>query len=455
MKRFISKYFSISIPSILFLSLPYLVKNFTSLYTSQFYSNYKYTVLVIFLIALQLIVSHLYRNLKASYKYLTYGLYSALFIFLYGVDFVNVSNQLQEIIFQKHTLRGRSTLLFFAVTIFVIQFLLWFKTKSGARFQNLIFAFLSLIATPSLFTNLSGKNVRSMSNRRVKIDSVKDFNKSVYLIIVDEYASPKELLRILNDSTINDFSNELKKKGWFVKDSFYSNEKATIRSLGSLFNYNFSNDSTFAKFTDELFVEQYFKKSMLAEDLQFKGVHITNNGIFHFGQTEPLTRVYPYSQRFLEKLLSSTILPLIYSNTGGMRFSGFGNEFYPSSDHNIRVLSKLNLPRGLKKAFIYNHLYMPHPPLTFKKEFEFREISTKNYAEFWKFTNRKIIPILDELSLSKGYKVILTGDHGYRSDSTLDPNLTFAAFYGFDSISVEKIHSVQDLGSLIDAQFRD
>jgi hypothetical protein len=455
MKRFISKYFSISNPSVLFLSLPYLVNNFAGLYTSQFYSSYKYAVLILILITSQLIVSHLYQKNKIFNKYIICGFFSAIFIIIYGADFVNISNQLQEIIFQKQVLRGRVSLLFSTITILVIQFVLFFNTKSGIRFQNLLFAFLSLTVTFSGFTNFLRNDIRTLENRPVKIDSVKDFDKTVYLIITDMYASPIELSRILQDSTVNDFSYELKKKGWFVKDSFYSNETATILSLGSIFNYNLSKDSTFAKFTNDQLIEQCFKKSILAEDLQSKGVHITNNGIFHFGQTEPLTRVCSYPQGFLERLLSNTVLPLIYSNTGGMRFSGFGIEFSSYTDHNIRVFSDLNLPRGLKKAFIYNHLLMPHPPLSFKKEFEAREETTKNYTEFWKFTNRKIATILDELILNKGCKVILIGDHGYRSDSFLNPNLTFAALYGFDSISVEKIHSVQDVGSLINAQFQN
>ena len=47
------------------------------------------------------------------------------------------------------------------------------------------------------------------------------------------------------------------------------------------------------------------------------------------------------------------------------------------------------------------------------------------------------------------YRIILTGDHGYRGDDRINPQNTFTALYGFDKADVDKIKSVQDLGSLI------
>jgi len=455
MKRFILNYFSISIPSVLLLLLPYLVKNFASLRTSLYYSNFKYAVLVLVLLIVQLIISFLYQNKKIFFKYLIYGLYSTLLIFFYGADIVQIINELQQLIFEKKNFRFRTFLFFFTMVLLSVQYILWFKSESAVGPQNMFFILLSFIAVPSLFTDFTNKDIRPLSKGRMKIDSVKDVDKSIFLIILDEYASPIELSRILQDNSINEFSYILKKKGWLVKDSFFSNETETIRSLSSLFNYNLSNDSTFSNLSEELLIEQCFIKSMLADDLNSKGVSIINNGIFPFGKTPPLDRAYSVPVGFVEKFLSNSIFPMVYSNVWNLRFSVFGKDFFPFTKHNINVFTSINLNRSSNKEFIYAHLVMPHSPFTYNSEFEFREISTKNYSEFWKFTNRKITPILDELSLNKGYKVILTGDHGYRSDSKLNWKLTFAAFYGFDTSSIVQIHSVQDLGSLINAQFQN
>ena len=50
-------------------------------------------------------------------------------------------------------------------------------------------------------------------------------------------------------------------------------------------------------------------------------------------------------------------------------------------------------------------------------------------------------------------KIIITGDHGYRNVSKLNPNHTFLALYGFDDINISEIKTVQDIGSLINCNF--
>jgi hypothetical protein len=57
--------------------------------------------------------------------------------------------------------------------------------------------------------------------------------------------------------------------------------------------------------------------------------------------------------------------------------------------------------------------------------------------------------MLTTLIKENKFRIILTGDHGYRGDNRINPHYTFAAFYGFDQVSIDKIQSVQDLGSLI------
>ena len=54
------------------------------------------------------------------------------------------------------------------------------------------------------------------------------------------------------------------------------------------------------------------------------------------------------------------------------------------------------------------------------------------------------------LSMEKfnNVRVIISGDHGFRSDLTVQKN-TMAAFKGFEEKSIEKIRTVQDIGSLI------
>jgi hypothetical protein len=61
---------------------------------------------------------------------------------------------------------------------------------------------------------------------------------------------------------------------------------------------------------------------------------------------------------------------------------------------------------------------------------------------------------LTNLTKENKYRIIITGDHGYgNTGGSFKAEDTFTAFYGFDSTALKSIHSVQDLGSLINGSF--
>ena len=102
------------------------------------------------------------------------------------------------------------------------------------------------------------------------------------------------------------------------------------------------------------------------------------------------------------------------------------------------------------RTFIYAHLMMPHSPFKFKSEFKITSTDKlANYRNYWNFTNKKLKKLLLDLTKDNKYRIILSGDHGFRGDKRIDPNQTFVAFYGFDEQDLISIESVQDLGILI------
>jgi hypothetical protein len=97
---------------------------------------------------------------------------------------------------------------------------------------------------------------------------------------------------------------------------------------------------------------------------------------------------------------------------------------------------------------------MPHGPLQYEPSFPILTINNIiNYKSYWDFTNQKLNSLLTSLIKENKYRIILTGDHGYRYDKRINPHYTFTAFYGFNQESIDKINSVQDLGSLINGGF--
>lgn len=454
MKSLLSKFYNSATPSFIFLALPYLVKNFSNLYQSDYYSHYKYALVILGLIFFQVLISAASEIKNRKLDIGVIFVYVSFLMFLYGADIINLINELQRYLFGYQKIRGRIVYLPLTLVFFIVISFLWFKRKEVFLILNYFCGIITFLTLFNISFPSKKSEAKEFLNKYQKVDTKLAKNKPVVLVILDEYASPIELFKVNADSSLFDFSNQLKQRKWVVKDSFYSNETFTIYSLGSLFSYNISGDSTFRKYSSAVLGSRVFKKSTLADSLKTKEVYVVNNGIFDFGCTKPLTRICFVPRNFIEVLLSSSIIPSVYLIIDRLKLQRFNDALSPYEVHNIQVISKFkNLVNSSKKTFLYYHLLMPHDPLEYASEFTSRPLTTNNYVDFWYFTNRKVYQLLEILTQNEGYKVILTSDHGFRNDSVINPHNTFAAFYGFDSATINQIHSVQDLGSLINSQF--
>jgi hypothetical protein len=177
-------------------------------------------------------------------------------------------------------------------------------------------------------------------------------------------------------------------------------------------------------------------------------------GIFDIGKIEPNYRMFEIHETFIERIFEFTLIANAFYRTENFDNKGFGLNFYTTIEHNKHIFEKIkNLNKINYKTFVYVHILMPHTPFLYEPEFKYKKTTTKNYLEFWKFTNHKLDKILTELTKTNKFKIILSGDHGYRYDKRLNPNLTFLALYGFEDININDIQTVQDLGSFINSNF--
>ena len=125
----------------------------------------------------------------------------------------------------------------------------------------------------------------------------------------------------------------------------------------------------------------------------------------------------------------------------------------------VKDLKKTNLNNIENNSFVYIHLLMPHAPYEFKgTRNSYKDLANTdkldNYYDYWKFSNIMISHLLSNLTKENKYRIILTGDHGFRGDIRINPHYTFTAFYGFENKDIQKLKSVKDLGSLINGSFK-
>ncbi len=440
--------------SIALIILPYLFFNYENIRYSSFFSFNKIYLLFTIIIIIDFLTKLLLS--KANFKVnaiISISAFFAVFSFFYSIYIINF---IQKFVIQNYgiLIRGR-IIIELGLLLFIILLIYIRKKNVNFLYLNVFLIIVSFVTIVSSLKKINRKSIRDYKANYLQISSL-NTSKPLILIIVDEYASPDGLFNVYKDSSIYAFSRKLKNEGWKINSSFYSYETSTIFSLSSMFNFNLSLNG---KYLDEDVINIGGKRlvnSVLADSLEKKKVDIINFGIFHFGKYQYLTPIYLYPTSFIEVILMNTFFYTFISNTGKFNRAGFTKSFYPQEEHNKYIFENItDTLSSIKnhKTFIYTHLYMPHYPFQYKPEFPLKTKNLKNYLSYWNFTNEKLEDLIKVLTKENRYRIIITGDHGYRSDKRVNPKYTFNAIYGFDEISLKKIKSVQDLGSLINSSF--
>ena len=454
-KEISNNLFFIKKASLLIIILPYIGFNFQELILSPYYSF----VNLFFLLAILLLIEFFYKLITIKFKkfstFITIIVTSFVMVFFYGYYFVNPIYNFFNINWAIE-IRGLTTILLLLIISICLQYFIVLKKKANYKNLNiflLVFGIVTLIAAHN--PNSKNKiNYNSFQNAYQSIH-IKDLSaKPVLLIIADEYNSPDNLYTLFKDSSLYQFSRQLKKDGWEVRNNSYSYETSTIHSVASILNFNLSLNKDY-KESNLAAIQYYFlKHSLLIDSLYKKEVKFINFGIFHINNVEKNSSLYIYPESFTENFLIYSCYMFAKRQLIKFNKERINNKDELIMKHNKFILNNITseIDKADAKTFIKIHLYMPHAPLYYEPEFKKLELKNVNdYLQYWNFTNKKLTEMLSKLDKNK-YRIILTGDHGLR-DMPTNPHSTFTAFYGFDSTALKSIHSVQDLGSLINGSF--
>ncbi len=382
---------------------------------------------------------------------------SAMIGFLYA-DFLVA--KLQAILFNESLyLRRRFIITAFFICIFSLQMMFSRVRQSLNLFINRVLIIFSvIILVGNFFKPAFGSDPGKIKTTYHKITLPPNYTeKPLLLIVLDEYTSPDPLFRKYKDSSIYNFARYLSKKGWLINQNMKSREISTVHSISSAFNFNISDNQEFRNCNENL-AGHLLQYSLLTDSLKKKGVSIRNFSIFNVGGTSSFFPLYYIPTDFTGLFFSHTIYPRIWTHMHHLDMEDLKNSFYLSSYYNLNVVERLRQTLSVRpgdKQFFYFHLYMPHEPIEFGKEISLKKYDLDNYYQYWNFTNRKMLAILQNAEVLDQFRIIITGDHAYRSSKEIDPYDTFAAFWGFDEASVNKIQSVQDIGKLIFANFTE
>jgi hypothetical protein len=280
-KEIIDNLIDIKKASLLLIILPYIGFNFQELILSPYYSISN----LLFLLATIFLIELLYKLILIRFKkydvLIAIIFTSFVMVFFYGYYFVNPIYNF----FNKNwaiQIRGLTTILILLSITILFQYYVILKINGNYNKLNiflLLFGIVTLIASHN--PNSKNKiNFNSFQNSYQDI-RIKDLVvKPVLLIIADEYNSPDNLYTLFQDSNLYQFTKQLKKDGWEVRNNSYSYETSTIHSVASILNFNLSLNKDY-KESDLAAIEyNYLKNSSLIDSLYKKEVKFINFGIF-------------------------------------------------------------------------------------------------------------------------------------------------------------------------------
>jgi len=207
--------------SFLLVVLPYIGFNWRELYVSPFYSIQQVGLVLLVLIAIELLFTQLIKKTGKYDQVLSVLFICFSILFFYGNDLVVPVN---EFIIKSFHLFIKEKIVFIIIAILLLIFIYYFVALK--KLWKVLNIFLCIYCVVNIFSirNLNRvieAPIESIQNGYKKINNVAN-DKPILLIVMDEYSSPDELYKILKDSAVYNFSNNLKKNGWEVRNSSYT-----------------------------------------------------------------------------------------------------------------------------------------------------------------------------------------------------------------------------------------
>lgn len=365
-----------------------------------------------------------------------------------------------------HELRLRYFSSIFLLISFCIN-LICLKNKNVIKYVNVFFLFLSIsfgaTKTYNSFSLFDRSSFLEKLNFEYKTSTL-EIGKSddpVILIILDGLSSSEEIFKHTKDSIDLKLDFSLKKRGYKVISNARTESLRTTISLPSLFNFNLHNsiDKDSIENIDKGLqtidgFQEIFNENLLVDSLLTRSVKSYSFGVGEFTRginNDDFCYLWGDScySSSLENIISKTIIEAIIH--GLDRDTEKVNLFRKNS------LEQLENLVPAQKSFYYFHLFFPHDPYSYFEEYpnvrlNYLTISEEEYlSEHIKYKRwfvDKFIDLIEDADFQNS-RIIIAGDHGFRHNKSIAPELTNIYLKGYNSINANNDITVQQIGNII------
>jgi len=257
----------------------------------------------------------------------------------------------------------------------------------------------------------------------------------IYLLLFDEYASSASLQERYQYN--NDLDTFLAAKGFAIQPHSRSNYNFTPFSMASLLNMAYLQGIQNVRAIsaeDYARCNELIRHNQVIKFLDLQGYDIVNYSVFDLAGHPSQV-----NQSFLPlktKLITDrTLFARINRDIGWLLSNYFPFSLFASYDiladrHNNNLFIDLTTQAATSErkrpAFIYTHLYMPHPLFYYDKDGRERNADTlyqelrspvaySTYLDYISYTNTRIKELVNTLQQKSPTAVIMImGDHGFR-----------------------------------------
>ena len=365
-----------------------------------------------------------------------------------------------------HELRLRYFSSIFLLVSFCIN-LICLKYKNVIKYVNVFFLFLSISFVATKTYNSFSLFDRSSFLEKLNFEyktSTLEIGKSddpVILIILDGLSSSEEIFKHTKDSIDLKLDFYLKKRGYKVISNARTESLRTTISLPSLFNFNLHNsiDKDSIENIDKGLqtidgFQEIFNENLLVDSLLTRSVKSYSFGIGEFTRginNDDFCYLWGDScyGSSLENILSKTIIETI--------IHGLDRDTEKVDLFRKNSLEQLENLVPVQKSFYYFHLFFPHDPYSYFEEYpnvglNYLTISEEEYlSEHIKYKRwfvDKFIDLIEDADFQNS-RIIIAGDHGFRHNKSIAPELTNIYLKGYNSINANNDITVQQIGNII------
>jgi len=463
MKKFLEKYplFLLTLPAFIVI---HLEKELHDLIRYEFVND---RIIILFAVPFIILgIWYLFFRILSVASLMTIG---CLLPFYYTGDLKNwLSDKFPDSFLQSY---------FFILSVFVVMVLVLFfilrkkRTVAGRLFLFINTAFLLFIAADVITIFFTG------SKNKYTIDGKTELNYStcdsckkpdIYYIILDAYASSKELMDEYGYSN-QAIEDHLHNKGFYIVKDSKSNYNYTSYSVGSTLNMNYiKNVDTLHKNTDRQYLQalKLSYKNEVAAFLKNEGYHILNHSLFDL-DSHPTT-IKDIDFWAIRRLYDNYNLLFKLSRDIGYHFPKkiirlFDNDrYFVNSSFNRerlsgKILNEVMTSVKLKTRdpkFVYGHFLEPHPPYFYDSTGKLFDSSVSSYEIGYlhqiAISNNIIKQITDSIMSysNRPTVIIFQSDHGISFEVPVNkqeyfPNFSAIYFSNKDySLLTDSTHNV-------------